>query len=139
LIVERLLGEGAKEQRGTLRRPANCNDDFNDGVFEHALRILQDEIVFTRPTSYVALIKERRDLYSLTFDTTSGAVPRLDQRSFGLWAQRVSPANSTSTMASSNSMEALYRPEEFMALNNDNMFRMTGVQTSKAISASTSP
>lgn len=124
LIVEKLL-EG-KKSKGELQVYCKLNDDYNDASFEHALRILEDDIVFTRPQSYMALIKNEGDVYSLNFDYSSG--PFVDWISdliaYGL-------ARFAAEFYGEHGLLKLYgsytAPKTFMALNNDNLFYMMGV------------
>jgi hypothetical protein len=76
----------------------------------------------------VALIQKEGDLYSLAFDTTSGAFLEWikDLLAYGL--QRFA-----SEFYGDNGLLKLYGSytgsKSYMALNNSNMFRMTGVET----------
>ncbi len=126
LIVERLLS--GEKSESDLRNYCQLDDDFNEASFLHALRILQDDVTFTRPDSYGALIKKNRDKYCLTFDTTSGAFVEWisDLLAYGL--QRFA-----SDFYGDHGLLKLYGSytgsKSYMALNNGNMFRMTGVET----------
>lgn len=126
LIVERLLS--GERSEADLRSYCQLNDDFNETSFLHALRILQDDVTFTRPDSYVALIKKNGDKYSLAFDATSGAFVEWisDLLAYGL--QRFA-----SEFYGDHGLLKLYGSytgsKSYMALNNGNMFRMTGVET----------
>jgi len=126
LIVEHLL-EGAKSE-GDLLSYCKMNDDFNEDSFHHALRILQDDVTFTRPRSYVRLIKKENSFYSLDFDVSSPIFVEWisDLISYGL--QRFA-----SEFYGQVGLLKLYGAytgaKSYMAFNNDNLFRMTGVET----------
>jgi|LAHS01.1.fsa_nt_gb superfamily II DNA or RNA helicase len=123
-IIECLLeGKKSKEE---LRTYCKLNEDYNDASFAHALRILEDDIVFTRPQSYMALIKNEANTYSLNFDTSSGAFVDWisDLLAYGL-------GRFASEFYGEHDLLKLYgsytAPKTFMALNNDNLFYMMGV------------
>lgn len=123
-IVEHLL-EGDQDEGG-LRAYCQLNDDYDEESFQHALKVLQDQIVFTRPTSYQALIKKTGDVYQTNFDKTSGPFVNWisDLIAYGLGKYQ-------SQFYGDNGLLKLYGsytgPKSFMALNNDNMFYMSGV------------
>lgn len=124
LIVQALLSGPKSENE--LRKECESNDDYRADSFAHALKILQDQIVFTRPASYLALIQEDHGLFSLTFS--------VEQEPFWAWIQDLLDyglSRFASEFYLDHGLLKLYGPytgpKSFMALNNDNMFYMMGV------------
>jgi superfamily II DNA or RNA helicase len=124
LVVEHLIGTSHLEEE--LRAYCQLNEDFNEASFQHSLKVLQDQVVFTRPSSYQALIKKDGNTYSLNFDVTSSVFVDWisDLIAYGL--QRFA-----GDFYGNKALLKLYGtytgPKSFMALNNDNMFYMSGV------------
>ena len=124
LVVEKLLT--GKQSESALRGYCQLNDDFNEESFQHSLKILQDEVTFTRPASYMALIKKEGEDYALNFDITSGAFVAWisDLIAYGLERFGTDFYGEHGLLKLYGSYTA---PKTFMALNNDNMFYMMGV------------
>lgn len=123
-IVQKLLTGNQSEAE--LRRYCQQSEDFKEASFRHALLVLQDRIVFTRPTSYIPLIKEKGDGYALAFDASSPL--------FVAWLNDLltyGEERFNSDFYGDLGLLKLYGPytgpKSFMALNNDNMFYMSGV------------
>jgi superfamily II DNA or RNA helicase len=124
LIVQSLL-EGSKFVED-LRKECAANDDYRADSFAHSLLVLQDKMVFTRPTSYVPLIKEENGLYSLAFDASIPAFKDWigDLLAYGLERFKADFYSDHGLLKMYGSYTG---PKTFMALNNDNMFYMSGV------------
>ncbi len=102
-------------------------DETHVESFEHSLKVLQNKIYFTKPSFFVQFIQQSDDgEISLTFDTKNGA--------FLAWIQDLLQYGLDRFDIDFHDDPGLLHlygqytgPKSFMALNNSNMFYMTGV------------
>jgi superfamily II DNA or RNA helicase/HKD family nuclease len=123
-IIQALL-EGEKSE-AELREICKTRDDFNDESFRHALRVLQNQVVFTHTGSFIALIKLEGGFYRLAFEVATATFGDWikDLLRYGLERYQIE----YSTKPGLLKLYAPYTgPKAFMALNNENMFYMSGV------------
>ena len=124
LILKSLI-DGPKTVE-EIRTIYDENHPLNVETFEHALNMLQDLYFYTKPSSHILLVTKKNDKYQLTFDITSDIHRKwiMDLLNYGIdrYDQEFYGHNG-----------GLMRYQKYtniqwaMALNNSNIYIMTGV------------
>jgi len=122
IVLDLLDGNKTIEE---LKDYCRGNENYQEASFAHAIKMLENKIVCTWSTSHVAIIKKEGDMYSLSFKVENHLKDWLiDLLSYGLERYK-------SEFYGVKDLLKLYGPytgpKSFMALNNDNLFYMSGV------------
>ena len=124
LIIKELLnGEKTEEE---LYSSLKDVDHFKRDTFLYALKVLQDEFYYTRPSYHHTLVKKEGDTYSLNFEVSKDSfkdwlISLLD---YGLTRYQIEFYNVEGRLKRYHPYTSL---SSLLALNSENLFRMMGV------------
>ena len=124
LIIRALMDKPLRKD--DIMQMAKEHTNCSEKRLEHALKVLQNQMVFTRPSYYKALIKDNGGLYSLAFSCENGAFKDWisDLLEYGLERFESEYGEDENDLH----LYGIYTgPKSFMALCHDNMFYMSGV------------
>lgn len=124
LIIKELLN--GKKTEEELYSSLKDVDHFKEDTFSYALRVLQDEFYYTRPSYHHTLVKKEGDYYSLNFEVSKDSFKDwlISLLEYGLTRYQIEFYNVEVRLKRYHPYTSF---SSLLALNSENLFRMMGV------------